>query len=106
MKLLLDTHIALWAINDPARLTDVERHWIDSAQEVNVSIVAICEIAIKYARRRGRTDDIQLSGREAYDRLVEAGFSFLPITAGHAVAIDTLPRLHGDPFDRMLRHRR
>ncbi|MDX5985866.1 type II toxin-antitoxin system VapC family toxin [Sphingomonas echinoides] len=102
MRLLLDTHIALWAIGDPARLAPSAVRAIEQADDVAVSAVAIWEIAIKHALRRDRQDDILISGREARLRFVEAGFSLLPITAAHAEAVDDLPPLHADPFDRML----
>jgi PIN domain nuclease of toxin-antitoxin system len=102
VRLLLDTHIALWAIGDPARLSAPALRQIEAADEVNVSVVAIWEIAIKHALRRGRHDDIVISGGEARDRFTEAGFALLPIMPAHAAALDTLPALHGDPFDRML----
>ncbi len=102
MRLLLDTHIALWAIDNPARLVAPALRTIEQADEVAVSVVSVWEIAIKHALRRGRHDDILISGHEALLRFAEAGFTLLPVTAVHAAAIDDLPSLHGDPFDRML----
>ncbi len=102
MRLLLDTHIALRAIDNPARLVTLALRTIEQADEVAVSVVSVWEIAIKHALRRGRHDDILISGHEALLRFAEAGFTLLPVTAVHAAAIDDLPSLHGDPFDRML----
>lgn len=102
MTLLLDTHIALWAIDDPALLGEAAVARIEAAEAVHVSVVSICEIAIKHALRRGRHDDIGMTGGQANNRFLEAGFLLLPVTAAHAVAVVTLPPLHGDPFDRML----
>jgi PIN domain nuclease of toxin-antitoxin system len=102
MRLLLDTHMALWAIDDPALLSASALRAIEQADDVVVSVVSIWEIAVKHALRRGRHDDIVISGREAQLRFIEAEFTILPVSAVHAGAIDDLPSLHGDPFDRML----
>lgn len=102
MSLLLDTHIALWAISDDPKLKPAARERIADAAAVFVSAVAIWEIVIKHALRRGRHDDIVVSGSDALDMFERAGFAILPITAAHAAALDHLPPLHGDPFDRML----
>ena len=102
MRLLLDTHLALWSVNDPARLASGERRLIEASERVIVSAVSVWEIAIKHARPKGRPDDMPLSGHEALDDFIRAGFTLLPVTAAHAAAVDDLPPLHGDPFDRML----
>lgn len=64
--------------------------------------MTIWEIAIKFARARGRPDDLPFSGTEALALFREAGLDILPVTAEHAAAVDRLPPLHADPFDRML----
>ena len=102
MKLLLDTHIALWAISGDAKLSSDARRRIAEAESVSISAVAIWEIAIKHALRQGRHDDMVISGTQAQQSFKAAGYEVLPVTAVHAAAIDALPRLHGDPFDRML----
>jgi PIN domain nuclease of toxin-antitoxin system len=103
MKLLLDTHIALWWVTGDASLSGDVVAMIESAEhDVYVSVASIWEIAIKYARPKGRPDDMPLSGREALAEFERAGADILPVTAAHAAAVDDLPALHGDPFDRML----
>lgn len=102
MKLLLDTHIAFWAVSDPARLSADERRLIEGSEGTTISAVSVWEIAIKHAKPKGRPDDMPLSGREALAAFDAAGFILLPVTAAHAAAVDDLPPLHGDPFDRML----
>lgn len=102
MRLFLDTHFALWAVNDPERLPHAVRRSIEDADEVVVSVVVVWEIAIKHALRRKTHDAIVISGDEARGRFVEAGFTLLPVTAEHAAAVEDLPPLSGDPFDRML----
>ena len=103
MKLLLDTHIALWAIVDDARLPKAARQLIEEPlNEIFVSAASVWEIAIKHALSRGRPTDMPISGKAALDWFRQAGYDLLPITAEHAAAVEALPRLHADPFDRLL----
>jgi PIN domain nuclease of toxin-antitoxin system len=103
MRLLLDTHIALWAIADHPNLSPKARLLIeDPDNEVIVSTVTIWEIAIKHALTRGSRNDMPISGQEALGYFREAGFAILDITATHATAVETLHPIHTDPFDRML----
>jgi PIN domain nuclease of toxin-antitoxin system len=103
MRLLLDTHVALWSVGDHERLgTGTQRLLQDRESEVFVSVVVLWEIAIKYALPKGRPDDMPLSAEEALFEFQEAGFQMLDVTPAHALAIATLPLLHRDPFDRML----
>ena len=66
------------------------------------SAAAIWEIAIKYARRRGRADDMPIAGQQALALAESAGIDLLAITPGHAAMVDQLPAIHGDPFDRIM----
>ena len=103
MKLLLDTHIAIWAAFELERLTMPAQALLAAGDEVWVSAASIWEIAIKSALPRNRTNSaFPMSGGEAMVEFERAGFAILPVTASHAVAVDSLPRHHGDPFDRML----
>lgn len=103
MRLLLDTHVALWAIDASPRLPDPIRKLIASeADEVVVSAVSVWEISIKYARARGRPNDMPLSGNQALGLFNQAGYTLLPVSPEHAAAVDSLRRLHDDPFDRLL----
>ena len=102
MRFLLDTHIALWAVGQPDRLSSRARDLLYDAEALLVSAVALWEIAIKHHRRRGRPDDILLSGRDASAAFAAAGFDFLAISHDHAAAVDDLPPFHGDPFDRLM----
>lgn len=97
MNLLLDTHVALWALGDPARLgEDVSRLLADPANAVYVSAVSVWEVEIKRALGKLIAPD----GFAA--ECVERGFDELPIAFGHATRAGQLPLLHRDPFDRML----
>ena len=100
MNLLLDTHVALWAITDAPALPARARALIaDPANEVWVSAVSVWEIAIKHGLGRG---DIPVSGDEALGYFVEAGYRMLSITPAHAAGVASLPPHHQDPFDRLL----
>lgn len=103
MKLLLDTHIALWAIEGDPKLGDRARGVLnDRENDVHISAVTVWEIAIKYALQRGSRNDMPISGHAALKLFKEAGYPILAINADHAAAVDHLPRLHADPFNRML----
>lgn len=101
MRLLLDTHIALWALTDDPRLTQRARELLaNPGNSVFVSAVSVWEIAIKH-ERYGR-EIMPISGEEARDAFQAAGYEPLAISMGHAAAVDGLPPIHRDPFDRLL----
>jgi len=99
VRLLLDTHVYLWSLASPDRLSArLQAELRDRQVPVYVSAVSVWECAIK--RRLGRLsfpDHIDLVA--AIDA---SGFTELPVTAAHAARTETLPDLHRDPFDRLL----
>ncbi len=100
MNFLLDTHVALWAITDDARLTAKARDLILAPRAtVWISACSLWEIAIKHGLGRG---DMPVSGQAASDYFRQAGYRFLAIEPDHALAAETLPAHHPDPFDRLL----
>ncbi|MFT4193123.1 type II toxin-antitoxin system VapC family toxin [Ottowia sp.] len=100
MNLLLDTHVALWAIADSPRLSAGARELIEApAAQVWVSVATVWEIAIKHGLGRG---NMPVSGPQALGYFREAGYRLLAIEAEHAAAAEALPTHHHDPFDRML----
>lgn len=100
MQILLDTHIALWALADDRRLDASAREAIaDHENTVWVSAASIWEIAIKHALGRS---GIPFSAGKAIVYFEQAGYRLLAVQPDHAAAIETLPKLHDDPFDRML----
>lgn len=100
MKLLLDTHLLLWAAGEPGRLPAPARALIkDAANQLIFSAASLWEIAIK--RRLGR-DDFRVDPGLLRRGLLDNGYDELAITSAHAVAIDSLPPIHRDPFDRIL----
>lgn len=100
MKLLLDTHLLLWAASEPEKLSHAALAEIENADNALIfSAASVWEVAIK--RGLGRNDfavDPGLLRRG----LLANGYEELPITGEHAVAVDNLPALHRDPFDRIL----
>lgn len=100
MKLLLDTHVLLWAAGSPAQLTPDARVLLeDPDNELIFSAASLWEIAIK--RSLGRPD-FQVDARVLRRGLLDNGYLELSITSEHAVFIDSLPPIHKDPFDRIL----
>jgi PIN domain nuclease of toxin-antitoxin system len=103
MRLLLDTHVALWAIADHPNLPAKARELIvNPANLVTVSVASIWEISIKRALARGQPNDMPIPGAEAAEYFRSAGYILLNISPEHAAAVEHLPHLHADPFDRML----
>lgn len=97
MNLLLDSHVVIWWLEDPARIAATARSAIaDGRNRALVSVASIWEIGLKTARQK-------LTLPDGYVDLLQAdGFSFLDIRREHAERAPTLPPHHGDPFDRML----
>lgn len=102
MNLLLDTHIALWAIADDPRLSARARALIlDPAAQLHVSAVSLWEIAIKFALQRG-ADPMPISAATALGHFRASGYAIAPVTPSHVLTLEILPRHHDDPFDRLL----
>lgn len=101
MRLLLDTQIFVWYLDQAARIPTVARQAIDDADNaVLVSAAVIWEIAIKASA--GRLE-IPAGELRRLPRLIEAtGFEELPVLARHAAGVYVLPWHHRDPFDRLM----
>jgi PIN domain nuclease of toxin-antitoxin system len=100
MKLLLDTHLLLWAAGEPKRLSKQARTLIDNRDnELLFSAASLWEVAIK--RGLGR-EDFKVDARLLRRGLLDNGYSELPIISDHVVATESLPPIHKDPFDRVL----
>jgi PIN domain nuclease of toxin-antitoxin system len=96
MSLLLDTHIALWAITGDATLDEEFLDRLRHDPDIFLSPVSLWEITIKQATRKlAGPDDLAA-------RVRDMGFRELPVTYAHAIAAGRLPPHHRDPFDRML----
>jgi len=97
IRLLLDTHVAIWFFEDPGLLTNEAREVVeDSANVSYLSAASVWEWALKQALGRISTPTELDAGA------VRAGFEELPVTWAHGRAAAALPALHGDPFDRIL----
>ncbi len=105
MKLLLDTHIILWALDDNPKLTDETRKLIvDAANDIYYSSASIWETTIKYM---SKPDKICISGSRMSELCRQMGYKMLPITDGHIEMLETLIyhneyQAHNDPFDRIM----
>ncbi len=100
MKLLLDTHVLLWAASASDRLSAQAREMIeDSNNTLIFSSASIWEIVIKSGLGR---DDFEVDAQELRQGLLDHDYRELSITSAHAIAVTSLPQIHKDPFDRML----
>lgn len=100
MKLLLDTHLLLWVAGRCDRLSAQARSLIESSQnELVFSVASLWEVVIK--RGLGR-EDFKVDARVLRRGLLDNGYDELPIASEHVVAVESLPPIHKDPFDRIL----
>lgn len=105
MKLLLDTHIILWALDDNPKLPSQARAFIvDVDNEIYYSTASIWETSIKYM---SKPDRIRISGSKLSELCRKMGYQMLPITDQHVKVLETLVyhnqnQPHNDPFDRIM----
>ena len=100
MRLLLDTHLLLWAAEEPTRLSDAARKLMSNGgNDLMFSAASFWEIAIK--RGLGR-NDFRMDPRLLRRGLLDNDYTELQVGSDHAIAIESLPLLHKDPFDRIL----
>ncbi|MBC8433936.1 MAG: type II toxin-antitoxin system VapC family toxin [Desulfobacterales bacterium] len=97
MNIIIDTHIFLWALSDPSKISDVKRSALeDLSNTIYVSAVSIAELMIKASLEKLRID---------FDPVLmanESGFVLLDFSAEAALLLKDMPFHHKDPFDRML----
>jgi len=97
---LLDTHLLLWAAGAPERLSASARRLLeDPRQTLAFSAASILEIVIKRSLKR---PDFRIDPRVLRRGLLDGGYREIPIFSEHALAVERLPPLHKDPFDRLL----
>lgn len=100
MKLLLDTHLLLWAAGEPDRLSVRARSLMEDQDNGLVfSAASLWEVTIKAGLGRA---DFQIDPHLLRRGLIENGYEELPVTGQHALAVGQLPDVHRDPFDRIL----
>ena len=100
MRLLLDTHLLIWTVSQPERLSAKGLALMsDVGNELFFSVASLWEIAIKASHRRA---DFMVDVPELYVELQRNAYKELPVLAAHTFAVAHLPHLHKDPFDRLL----
>lgn len=100
MRLLIDTHILLWAAGQPDLLPDEAREMMAEPETTLMfSVVSIWEVAIKSTQKR---EDFLSNPVILRRNLLDNGYAELPVIGTHAVAVAALPLIHRDPFDRLL----
>jgi PIN domain nuclease of toxin-antitoxin system len=100
VNLLLDTHLLLWAAGQPERLpAEARLLLLDAGNSLAFSAASLWEVAIKSGLDRA---DFRVDPRRLWRMLLLNGYRELPVTGEHAVAVQALPPLHRDPFDRVL----
>jgi PIN domain nuclease of toxin-antitoxin system len=105
MRVLLDTHIALWALaDDPCLPAPAKQIICDEGNIIFISAVSVWEIAIKHAIR---PQSMRVNAQKFTKLCEKAGYVQLDMKAPHAICLETLKRqpdapAHNDPFDRML----
>ena len=101
MRLLLDTHVAIWSVTALHRIPPHVREIIrDPRSSVYVSTVSMWEIGIK--NTQSRRDPVPYSSRTAATHFAEAGYEIIPLTPEHSFEFEDVAMHHTDPFDRML----
>jgi PIN domain nuclease of toxin-antitoxin system len=100
MTYLLDTHLLVWAMTHVSRVPDLARALLEGAEySPRYSVISIWEVAIKQSLRRS---DFTVEPQALRHALDNSGFRDLPMSVEHAVTVVRLPKIHKDPFDRML----
>ncbi len=105
MRLLLDTHVALWAVSNDPKLSRRARELVEDASNiVSVSVVSLWEVAIKQMlrSRRNAANALPLTLAQASSAFARAGFEIVDLSPRHVTALSALPLIHADPFDRIL----
>lgn len=100
MRVLLDTHLLLWAAQKSAHLSRAAIKMMgDPENQLMFSVASIWEFGIKYAKA---PEEFAVSPNELRESLLQNGYIELEITGRHVLGVLNLPGLHGDPFDRIL----
>jgi len=101
MRLLLDTHVAIWWINGHKKLpSEVKTMLVDNANTLHVSVVSAWEVAIKTSL--GKLPEFNGGSKAFLAKLAKIPITLLPIEPHHLAMVETLPFHHRDPFDRLL----
>ena len=100
MNLLLDTHLLHWAASQPERLSaKVRALLLGPTNQLLFSAASLWEISIKNGLDRA---DFKVDPRRLWRLLLVSGYREVPVTSEHTIAVNELPPMHKDPFDRIL----
>lgn len=100
MRILLDTHIVIWAMTGSAKLTQYARNVLtDLDNDIFLSAASLWEVALKHNRR---PDKIPVSAEQVARYCNGNGIWQLPVRFQHVLNVNALPPIHADPFDRMI----
>ena len=100
MKYLVDTHLLIWTVLDSAKLSDKAKNILEEDDnEYYFSAASVWEIALK---RQKHPEQFPFTATAAKDLFLAAGFIERAVSSKHSAAVEDLPHLHGDPFDRLL----
>lgn len=100
MRLLLDTHVLIWALAAPEQLSSSARAMIEDPAHIPAfSAVAIWEVAIKRGLDR---PDFTVDPRLLYRQALDNGYEEIVVTSAHTMSVQSIPHLHRDPFDRLM----
>jgi len=100
VRVLLDTHVLVWALIEPQRLSQKVRATLEHpAHEILFSAASVWEIAIKAALGKAQ---FKVAPARLFEAALAVGFVELPVRAQAALKVQTLPHHHRDPFDRLL----
>ena len=105
MKILIDTHILIWYLEDDNRLSQKARYIIENREnEIYYSFASIWEVEIKHA---AHPDRLSMSGENLLEHCGQLGFTQVPLKIDHILAVKHLTRKpdappHRDPFDRLM----
>ena len=103
MKLLLDTHVLIWSLMESSKLSAKAKYeMLNPENECFVSAISFWEISMKYGM--GKLDLGGIKPEHLQERVEKMGMTALALVPETAVGFCAVPRLHGDPFDRMLVH--
>jgi PIN domain nuclease of toxin-antitoxin system len=97
LKLLLDTHLLLWALTDHPRIKPLRKRLLAADNEVFFSVASLWEVSIKVSLGK-----LEANAEVIRDAALDSGFLELPILGPHALHVGALPWDHRDPFDRLL----
>lgn len=100
--IIVDTHLAYWAVADDEKLPQLARTLLSSGEKICFSVVSMWEIELKH---RKNPEKMPISGKQFYLACIEAGMNVISIRPRHIFALDNIlsdENYHNDPFDHLL----